>query len=201
MKDTHTKEDVSKSTEVFIRIFRAILVVAVTGAIAWFVYGNTVHTDAKFPFKFGLDLAGGSQLTYDADVSKIKPEEVPALMEVLREVIEKRINIFGVSEPNVQVEKSSIVANQESHRLIVELPGVTNVEEAIANIGKTPLLEFKLVDQDVIAAQQSAAALQANATASTSGSGTAVVGNVKVNGELVSDMKPFKDTGLTGRYL
>lgn len=201
MKDTHTKEDVSKSTEVFIRIFRAILVVAVTGAIAWFVYGNTVRTDAKFPFKFGLDLAGGSQLTYDADVSKIKPEEVPALMEVLREVIEKRINIFGVSEPNVQVEKSSIVANQESHRLIVELPGVTNVEEAIANIGKTPLLEFKLVDQDVIAAQQSAAALQANATASTSGSGTAVVGNVKVNGELVSDMKPFKDTGLTGRYL
>ena len=51
--------------------------------------------NVKFPFKFGLDLAGGSQLTYSADVSKIAPEEIPELMEVLRVVIEKRINIFG----------------------------------------------------------------------------------------------------------
>lgn len=201
MTEINNKTEVSPSTEVFIRIFRAILVLLVTGAIGWFVYGNTMHDDAKFPFKFGLDLAGGSQLTYSADVSKIKPEEIPELMEVLRVVIEKRINVFGVSEPNVQVEKSSVVAGAESHRLIVELPGVTNVEEAIDNIGKTPLLEFKLVDQEVVAAQKSAAALQANANASSSGSGTAVVGNVKVNGQLVSEMNPFKDTGLTGRYL
>lgn len=196
MTDKNNNDVVSPKTELFIRIFRAVLVLVVTGAIGWFVYGNTVNDSARFPFKFGLDLAGGSQLTYSADVSKIKPEEVPALMEVLREVIEKRINVFGVSEPNVQVEKSSVVTGDESHRLIVELPGVTNVEEAIANIGKTPLLEFKLVDQEVMAAQQSAAAVTANA----SGTG-AQVGNVKVNGESVADMNPFKDTGLTGRYL
>ena len=195
MTDKNNTTEVSPSTEVFIRIFRALLVLIVTGAIGFFVYGNTVHDNAKFPFKFGLDLAGGSQLTYNADVSKIAPEEIPELMEVLRVVIEKRINIFGVSEPNVQVEKSSIVAGQESHRLIVELPGVTNVEEAIANIGKTPLLEFKLVDEKVMAAQQSAAALKANATSG------AVIGNVKVNGESVDEMEAFKDTGLTGRYL
>ena len=199
MTDINNKPDVSQSTELFIRIFRALLVLIVTGAIGWFVYGNTMHDDAKSPFKFGLDLAGGSQLTYSADVSKIKPEEVPELMEVLRVVIEKRINVFGVSEPNVQVEKSSIVAGVESHRLIVELPGVTNVDEAIENIGKTPLLEFKLVNQEVVAAKQSAETLKTNA--STSGSGTAVVGNIKVNGQSVDEMNPFKDTGLTGRYL
>ncbi len=199
MTDINNKTEVSPSTEIFIRIFRAILVLLVTGAVGWFVYGNTVSDNAKFPFKFGLDLAGGSQLTYSADVSKIKPEEVPELMEVLRVVIEKRINVFGVSEPNVQVEKSSIIAGEETHRLIVELPGVTNVEEAIDNIGKTPLLEFKLVDQEIVAAKQSAETLKTNA--STSGSGTAVVGNVKVNGQSVDEMNPFKDTGLTGRYL
>lgn len=196
MTDNIKKEENVSGSEVFIRIFRAVLVLAVTGVIAWFVYGNTVHEGAKFPFRLGLDLAGGSQLTYSADVSKIAPAEVPALMEVLREVIEKRINVFGVSEPNVQVEKSSVVAGEEAHRLIVELPGVTDIDEAIKNIGKTPLLEFKLVDEKVVAAQAQAATLTANA----SGSGAAI-SNVSVGGEKVADMNPYIDTGLTGRYL
>ena len=196
MIDNKKQTEVVDGTEFFIRIFRAFLVLVVTACIGWFVYANTMHDNARFPFKLGLDLAGGSQLTYSADVSKIAPDEVPELMEVLREVIEKRINIFGVSEPNVQVEKSSVVAGVESHRLIVELPGVTDVDEAIKNIGKTPLLEFKLVDAKVVAAQQSAAAVTANA----SGTG-AQIGNVTVNGEAVADMNPYLDTGLTGRYL
>ena len=204
MTDINKQPTQTGGTEIFIRMFRAVLVLLVTGAIAFFVYGNTVHEGARFPFRLGLDLAGGSQLTYTADVSKIAPNEVPALMEVLRQVIEKRINVFGVSEPNVQVEKSSVVSGTESHRLIVELPGVTNVDEAIKNIGQTPLLEFKLVDQNVIAAEQSVAALEASAASSSvtaSGTGKAVIGNVTVNGEKVADMNPYIDTGLTGRYL
>ncbi len=182
-------------TETIIRIFRAIGVLCITGAIGFFVYTN-VHSDtARTPFKLGLDLAGGSQLTYSADVSKIKESEVPALMEVLREVIEKRINVFGVSEPNVQVEKSSIVADKVVHRLIVELPGVTDVNEAIENIGKTPLLEFKLVDQQALAAQEALA----NISSSSAVQG-AVISNPTVNGEEVA-ADPFIDTGLTGRYL
>lgn len=196
MTEKHKIEAVSEKTQVFIRIFRAILVLIVTGLIGWFVYGNTINSDSKFPFKFGLDLAGGSQLTYSADVSKIAESDVPELMEVLREVIEKRINVFGVSEPNVQVEKSSIVSGEVAHRLIVELPGVSDVDKAIAEIGKTPLLEFKLVDEKVLAAQQSAATLTDNA--STSG---AQIGNVSIDGQSVADMDPFIDTGLTGRYL
>lgn len=198
MIEKNNQEVVSATTEAFIRIFRAVLVLAVTGAIAWFVYGNTVNEDAKFPFKFGLDLAGGSQLTYSADVSKITPEEVPELMEVLRQVIENRINVFGVSEPNVQVEKGSIVSGEVAHRLIVELPGVTNVDEAIANIGKTPLLEFKLINEDALAARQSAEAFVASSSANNSG---AIISNVTIDGKSAEDINPFEDTGLTGRYL
>ncbi len=189
----HTPDD---GTQAFLRIFRAIVVIVLGGLVSYFVYTNAVTPNASYPFKLGLDLAGGSHLVYQADVSKIKPEEVPALMSVLREVIERRINVFGVSEPIIRVEESSFAAAEEQHRLVVELPGVTDVEAAVAEIGRTPLLEFKLIDDQVLAAQQSAEALTANA----SGTG-AQIGNVKVNGESVADMDPYLDTGLTGRYL
>lgn len=181
--------------ENFLRIFRVIVVIVVSGLIAYFVYNNATNPNANYPFKLGLDLAGGSHLVYEADVSQIDPSEVPELMDVLRLVIERRVNMFGVSEPIIQVEESSFAAEVKQHRLVVELPGVTDVTKAVEEIGRTPLLEFKLIDADVIAAQQSAEALQANATSG------AAISNVKVNGELVSEMNPYIDTGLTGRYL
>ena len=91
------------------------------------------------PFKLGLDLQGGVHLTYKADLSAIKSAEAADAMEGLRDVIERRVNAFGVGEPLVQVEKSA----GGDQRLIVELPGVTNVNEAIKMIGETPFLEFK----------------------------------------------------------
>ncbi|MBP9717485.1 MAG: hypothetical protein KBD44_02095, partial [Candidatus Pacebacteria bacterium] len=124
---TDTK-DTSPQVEVFIRVFRAVIVLAVGALVGYFVWHNTTAPEAKFPFKLGLDLAGGSHLVYEADVSKIDPAEVPELMAVLRDVIERRINVFGVSEPIIQVEESSFAAEEKSHRLVVELPGVTDVE-------------------------------------------------------------------------
>jgi protein-export membrane protein SecD len=196
MSEQNKKPEQSEKTLVFIRIFRAVLVLAVSAAIGFFVYSHGIEKDGQFPFKFGLDLAGGSQLTYVADVSKIKDTEVDALMEVLRVVIEKRINVFGVSEPNVQVEQSSVVAGEKQHRLIVELPGVTDINQAIDNIGKTPLLEFKLVDEQALAEQQTLESLSSSTAAQGAG-----LSNVKINGEAVEKKDPFVDTGLTGRYL
>jgi preprotein translocase subunit SecD len=186
----------SPSVEAFIRVFRAAVVLLVGALVGYFVYHNAVAPDASYPFKLGLDLAGGSHLVYEADVSSIPEAEVPELMNVLRDVIERRINVFGVSEPIVQVEESSFAAAEKSHRLVVELPGVTDVEAAVAEIGRTPLLEFKLMDAEAVIATEQAQALQASA----SGSG-AVIGNVQVNGESVDAMNPYTDTGLTGRYL
>jgi preprotein translocase subunit SecD len=146
---THQKQKVEGNPDGIIRIFRALVLVALSFGVGYFVYTTTVHPDSKYPFKLGLDLAGGSHLVYEADVSTLDPAEVPELMSVLREVIERRVNAFGVSEPVVQVERSSSVAETQAERLIVELPGVANVEDAVREIGKTPLLEFKLVGAPV----------------------------------------------------
>ena len=189
----------SQQSETFLRWFRALVVVFIIGAIGLFVYHNATVQNASHPFKLGLDLAGGSHLVYEADVTDVDPAEVPELMSVLREVIEKRVNAFGVSEPIVQIEKSSFVAEVESQRLVVELPGVTDVAKAIDEIGKTPLLEFKLLDPEKASQQQTLDSVK-SLTGNASGSG-AVVGNVKVNGEVIEEEDPYVETGLTGRYL
>lgn len=197
---TVSATDHSPQTEGFIRLFRAVVVLLLGAVLSYVVYTNAVSPEATHPFKLGLDLAGGSHLVYEADVSDIAPSDVPALMAVLRDVIERRINVFGVSEPIIRVEESSFAAAEKQHRLVVELPGVTDVEAAVAEIGRTPLLEFKLIDEAALAAVDNASQLEASMASGTA-SGSAQVGNIKVNGELVSDLEPYVDTGLTGRYL
>lgn len=89
-------------------------------------------------FRLGLDLDGGAHLVYQADFSQVSVEDEATAMEGLRDVIERRVNIFGVSEPVVQINKSG-----EDWRLVVELAGVKDVSGAIDDIGKTPFLEFQ----------------------------------------------------------
>ncbi|MEK7638622.1 MAG: protein translocase subunit SecD [Patescibacteria group bacterium] len=185
----------SRETQTFLRLFRAVVIFVVIGLLSWFVYQNATDPKATHPFKLGLDLAGGSHLIYEADVSGIEEAEVPELMNVLRDVIERRINIFGVSEPIVRVERSSFVTEVPIERLVIELPGVTNVSDAVAEIGRTPLLEFKLLDPSLLAQQQALDSLKSIATTG------AAVSNVTINGEAVTEQDPFTDTGLTGRYL
>lgn len=189
----------NSSKDAFLRFFRAFIVVALISGVGLFVYTNVTSENASYPFKLGLDLAGGSHLVYEADVSKIDPAEVPELMAVLRDVVEKRVNAFGVSEPVVQIERSSFVAETQVNRLVIELPGVTDVSQAVAEIGQTPLLEFKLLDPERLAQQETLESLRSLSENATSG--RAVVGNVKINGEIIEEQDPYVDTGLTGRYL
>jgi len=90
------------------------------------------------PFKLGLDLQGGTHLVYEADLSTVAKEDYDSSMQGLRDVIERRVNFFGVSEPIVQVEETA-----GHQRLIVELAGVVDPAQAIKMIGQTPYLEFK----------------------------------------------------------
>ncbi len=181
------------TTENFLRWFRAALLVLVVGYVAWVVYGNATNPESDRSFKLGLDLAGGAHLVYEADTSGVDPLDVPELMNVLRDVIERRINIFGVSEPSVYLERSSIVSGEQRERLIVELPGVTDVGEAVAEIGRTPLLEFKLLDRTVAATQDSLIAEINNLGEGEDA--TALATLIAESGD------PYTDTGLTGRYL
>ena len=127
----------------------AIVLLLVGLALGFFVFGQN-ESEARFPFRLGLDLSGGTLLTYRADVSDVGQSEIGDAMSSLRDVIERRVNLFGVSEPLVQVEQSSGLSGVNEHRLIVELPGVTNIEEAVAQLGETPLLEFKLLKPEAI---------------------------------------------------
>ncbi|MBD3248255.1 protein translocase subunit SecD [Candidatus Falkowbacteria bacterium] len=93
----------------------------------------------EIPFRLGLDLQGGTHLVYKADVSQVPNGNEASAVEGVRDVIERRVNVFGVSEPLVQVNRSA----QGEYRIIAELAGISDVNEAIQMIGETPLLEFK----------------------------------------------------------
>ena len=88
--------------------------------------------------KYGLDLAGGAELTFEADTTKIKKEELSSAIESLKSNIERRVNLFGISESNVQMSQA-----EGKYRLKIELPGVENVNQAIELIGQTAQLNFK----------------------------------------------------------
>lgn len=97
----------------------------------------------KLEYKLGLDLQGGTHLVYEADTSGIELSDRESTIAGVRDVIEKRVNAFGVAEPLVQTNQSG-----DTYRVIVELAGVFDVNEAIDRIGQTPLLEFKEQNTD-----------------------------------------------------
>lgn len=129
-----------------VRLLAIVLLIlgVVAGAFDAPAYANTVLERVlgisvpTQPFRLGLDLQGGTHLVYQADVSKVTASEVNESMEGLRDVIERRVNLFGVTEPVVQVEHTG-----DNERLIVELAGVRDINEAIRLIGETPFLEFR----------------------------------------------------------
>ncbi len=95
-------------------------------------------------FTLGLDLKGGAHLVYEADMTSIDDAERTAALEGVRDVIERRVNAFGVAEPIVQTN----IADGH-YRVLVDLPGVTDVKDAIAQIGETPVLAFRTPITDV----------------------------------------------------
>lgn len=93
--------------------------------------------------KYGLDLAGGASLTFKVDTSKINKENLSQSLESLKGNIERRINLFGVSETNVQLLKQN-----EQYRLKVDLPGVEDVSSAVQLLGTTAQLTFNGVTDE-----------------------------------------------------
>ena len=120
----------------------ALTILVIGALLGWYIYTSEV-TGSK-PFRLGLDLSGGTQLIYKADTSAISGD-VEESLDALRETIERRVNLFGVAEPIVQREKGSSLAGEGDERLIIELPGVTDANEAIRQIGETPVLEFRML--------------------------------------------------------
>ncbi len=94
--------------------------------------------EEHFKMNLGLDLQGGIHLEYRADVSQIPDEKIDEALSAAEAVIERRVNAFGVGEPLVQQLNIGT-----DHYIVVELPGVKDIEQAKKTIKETPLLEFR----------------------------------------------------------
>ena len=146
-------------------VLACILVLAVGGVI--FIYPYSIGSELR-PWRLGLDLVGGSYLQYEIDMARIAEQDRNSVAEGLKDVIERRVNLFGVSEPQIYISKS-----EGRYRLVAELAGIRDVNEAIKEIGATPLLDFREVE--------------VKETASTS--------------SLSADDLRFTPTALTGRFV
>lgn len=119
-----------------------IVLAALAGLVA---YPKAVSKIPRFfdffnkpKINLGLDLQGGIHLEYKADTTKIDSSQVGDAMQAVQDVIERRVNAFGVAEPVVYTTKSG-----GEQRLIVELAGIKDINEAKKMISETPFLEFK----------------------------------------------------------
>ena len=110
---------------------RLLLVIAILAGAVWLIM--------KEPVKLGLDLKGGVYAVLEATPEDGGTEIDDETMNSLIEVLDRRINGIGVAE--------SVVQKAGSNRVIIELPGISDTTEAINMIGKTALLEFKIMDE------------------------------------------------------
>ncbi len=99
--------------------------------------------------KKGLDLQGGTQLVLKAEVENIPEADRAAAMESARAIIQRRVDLYGISESVVQQSRAG-----EEYRMIVELPGVTDSQQALQLVGQTAEMEFRESDPKKPAASQ-----------------------------------------------
>lgn len=125
-------------------IFFFVFIIALSALAGIFSYEPLWQKYSTFrSWSLGLDLAGGSYLVYEIDVSQVDAQDQQSVVKGLRDVIEKRVNLFGVSEPRVYTERAGT-----QDRLVVELAGIRDVAQAIKEIGETPFLDFREVVQE-----------------------------------------------------
>ncbi len=118
-----------------------ILIIILIAAIAAGIFVAPKWYGAKYlPWNLGLDLVGGTSLTYKVDLSEVKPSEYETVVGGLKEVIEKRVNLYGVAEPKITIAQKG-----DSYDLIVDLAGVKDLKDAVRQIGETPRLDFREV--------------------------------------------------------
>lgn len=115
-------------------IYRVVLILAILGISLYFAFPVNKRIN------LGLDLQGGMHLLLKVDTSLLSEKDKLDAADRATEVIRNRIDAFGVREPSIQ--------RQGLDEIVVQLPGVTDRDRAIDLIGKTALLEFKLVDTD-----------------------------------------------------
>jgi preprotein translocase subunit SecD len=145
--------------------------------IAFNLFGKPVTNDLDL--KQGLDVQGGMQVVLKADMKDIPVADRANALESAKEVIQRRVDLFGVSEPVIQTAQSG-----DEYRIVVELAGVQDANQALQLIGTTAQLDFRL--ENASAAAQLASSSASVASASDSAA---------------FFFSQFQPTGLTGKQL
>ncbi|MBI1838977.1 MAG: protein translocase subunit SecD [Candidatus Colwellbacteria bacterium] len=114
-----------------------IIIIIVTAVSAVFVFPKNLGVK-YMPWRLGLDLVGGTSLIYDIDLSQVNQKDYDSVVSGLKDVIEKRVNSYGVSEPKITTAKRG-----GSYELIVDLAGIKDLKDAVRQIGETPNLDFR----------------------------------------------------------
>lgn len=136
------------------QLFSLIGIFLLAAAVVWIVHpkGGKINLESlklgfkrEFKINLGLDLQGGSHLTYQANFKDIPNKDKGEALNGIRDVIERRVNSFGVSEP--------LVAVSGSDKIVIELPGIKDINEAIKEIGETPQLEFRTQNEGALEAK------------------------------------------------
>jgi preprotein translocase subunit SecD len=123
-------------------IYLLIFILALFGFALWSIVPLDRNVFGREGLRLGLDLAGGSYLIYQADVSDIKPDNRDEIMEGVRGVIERRINALGVTEPIIQLQKQ-----EGEYNIAIQLPGIADIEKAKEMVGLFAVLEFREQDE------------------------------------------------------
>ena len=120
-----------------------IFILILFGCSLWLIWPGT-ELLGRDEFKLGLDLRGGSHLVYSIDLSKKDPAQTDAdVIEGVKNKIERRVNAYGVTEPIVQT-----IRNEQGSFVLVQLPGVKDIDEAMRLIGQTAELDFRELELD-----------------------------------------------------
>jgi len=149
-------------------VYLLIFILALLGFALWSIVPLDKDVFGREGLRLGLDLAGGSYMVYQADVSDIEPGTEDEIMKGVKDVIERRINALGVTESTVQIQKQ-----EGEYNIVIQIPGIADIEKAKEMVGLFTVLEFREQDE--------------------AGNWTPAIGMVTVNGE-------EKELFLSSRY-
>jgi preprotein translocase subunit SecD len=124
-------------------VYLLIFILALFGFALWSIVPLDRNVFGRDGLRLGLDLAGGSYLVYQADVSDISPENRDEIMDGVKGVIERRINALGITESTVQIQKQ-----EGEYNIVIQIPGVADIEKAKEMVGLFTVLEFREQDAE-----------------------------------------------------
>jgi len=152
-------------------VYLLIFILALFGFALWSIVPLDRNVFGREGLRLGLDLAGGSYMVYQADVSDIEPEYRDEIMKGVKDVIERRINALGITESTVQIQKQ-----EGEYNIVIQIPGIADIEKAKEMVGLFTVLEFREQEE--------------------AGNWTPATGTVTINGEekeLVLSSRYFKE--------